>query len=193
MCPYGLGKMLTFVKIFFLYKSNFIMEQNLVLDSVDFQILKLLVEDARISYAEIARRCSLTGATIQQRIKNLFTRSIIKGMRAIVEPQYLNLGVCAFVNIKITQPNMMESVIDALSSMIEVTECHAILGEFTLLLKVYCRNNTHLMEFMVDHVLHIPGVADTSSYISLKQFIDHPIPVFIGEDSGIDCCFASAI
>jgi Lrp/AsnC family transcriptional regulator for asnA, asnC and gidA len=154
-----------------------------MLDSTDFRILKYLLDDARIPYAEIARQCGLAGSTVQTRIKNMQDNHIIMGMRALVSPQHLNLQVCAFVNIKITQPNMLESVVDALKNMPEVVECHAIIGQFSLLLKIYCRDNAHLMGIVVDNIFKIPGIADTSSYISLKQFIDHPMPVLIEEDA----------
>jgi Lrp/AsnC family transcriptional regulator for asnA, asnC and gidA len=157
------------------------MDKKVSLDSVDFKILKFILEDARTPYAEIARRCGLAGATIQQRIKSMQNANIIKGMRALVNPDYLNLGVCAFVNIKITQPNMLDDVINTLKTMPEVVECHGIMGQFTLLVKLYCRNNAHLMELVIDSILKIPGVADTSSYISLRQFIDHALPVFIDD------------
>jgi DNA-binding Lrp family transcriptional regulator len=74
--------------------------------------------------------------------------------------------------------------------MREVVECHAIMGQFTLLAKIYCPSNTHLMEFIIDHILKIPGVADTFSNISLKQFIDNPLPLFENDDNK---CFCEAI
>jgi Lrp/AsnC family transcriptional regulator for asnA, asnC and gidA len=166
------------------------MQKHKVIDAVDLRILKLMMSDARVPYAEVARQCGISGATVQQRIKAMHDNGVVKGMRLVVDPDSINSMVCAFVNIKIIQPNMMDTVIDAMSSMREVVECHTIIGEFTLLAKIYCRSNVHLMEFVINHILKIPGVAGTSSNISLKQQIDHPIPVFDDDD---DQCFCAAI
>jgi Lrp/AsnC family transcriptional regulator for asnA, asnC and gidA len=153
-------------------------DEPFAIDPIDFQILKLLVEDARIPYIEIARKCKLASATVHQRIKKLKDNKIFNGVRALINPEALNLDVCAFVSIKITQPNMMDDVIGTLKKMPEVVECHCVMGEFTLMAKIYCHNNAHLMELVINNILKISGVADTSSLISLKQLIDHPVPVF---------------
>ncbi len=55
--------------------------------------------------------------------------------------------------------------------MPEVVECHFIAGPYSLLLKVYCHNNEHLMDVLVNQIPHITGVSDTSTFISLEQVI----------------------
>ncbi|GHT66842.1 transcriptional regulator [Bacteroidia bacterium] len=147
------------------------------LDGTDFRILKLLMQDARTPYLEIARICGISGAAIHQRMKKMEDSKIVSGTRLLVSPDALNLNVCAFVNIKVSQPDMINSVVEKLKEMTEVVECHFIMGQFTLLVKIYCRDNAHLMDVLVNRVLKISGVSDTSSFISLKQLIDRPVPV----------------
>ena len=158
------------------------MAAPLSLDNIDRQILKLLVADARIPYTEIARRCNLASSSIHFRIKKMKDRGILNEMRVMISPELLHLEVCAYVHIKIIQPNMLDSVIAALKNIQEVVECHCIMGEFTLLSKIYCKSNTHLMDLVINKIHKIPGIADTSSHISLKKLIDHPLPVFTEDD-----------
>ncbi|GHT10606.1 transcriptional regulator [Bacteroidia bacterium] len=148
-----------------------------LLDSIDYKILKLLTENARIPYLEIARECGISGAAIHQRIKKLEEANVIEGTRLMIKPKSVNLGVCAFVNVKITQFDVINRVIDALTTMPEVVECHVVVGQYTLLIKLYCIDNNHLMDMLANRILKIEGVAETSSFISLDQPIDRSIPV----------------
>lgn len=49
------------------------------LDSLDKKILKLIAEDARIPFLEVARACNVSGAAIHQRIQKLTNLGVIKG------------------------------------------------------------------------------------------------------------------
>ncbi|GHU93786.1 transcriptional regulator [Bacteroidia bacterium] len=148
-----------------------------LLDSIDYKILTLLTANARIPYLEIARECGISGAAIHQRIKKLEEAHVIEGTRLMINPKLVNLGVCAFVKIKITQFDLVNAVIEALKKIPEVVECHFVVGQFTMLIKLYCIDNSHLMDMLVNRILKIEGVAETSSFISLDQPIDRPVPV----------------
>ena len=50
-----------------------------ILDSLDRQILKLISQDARIPFLEVARACNVSGAAIHQRVAKLTNLGIIKG------------------------------------------------------------------------------------------------------------------
>jgi Lrp/AsnC family transcriptional regulator for asnA, asnC and gidA len=139
------------------------------LDSIDHQILTLLIKNARTPFLEIARECSISGAAVHQRVKKLEDADVIVGSRTVVKPRSLGLDICAFVNVKLSKPDVSKIAIEALSKIPEIVECHFIAGPFSLLLKLYCHDNEHLMDLLVNQIPHIAGVTDTSSFISLEQ------------------------
>lgn len=139
------------------------------IDAIDRKILSQLIGNARMPFLEIARECGISGAAIHQRVKKLEEAGIIIGSRLEVEPKALGFDVCAFVGIQISQPNVSKSVSSALIEVSEVVECHFITGRNTLLAKVYCRNNEHLMNVLVNVIQQIPGVNQTETFISLDE------------------------
>ena len=139
------------------------------LDATDRKILRFLVKNARMPYLEIARECGISGAAIHQRIKKLEDSGVVLGSRLTVNPKMLGFDVCAFVNIRIQDPMMTVSVVKKIKHIPEVVECHFITGNYTLMVKLYCVDNEHLMHTIFDSILHIQGVSSTQTYISLDE------------------------
>jgi Lrp/AsnC family transcriptional regulator for asnA, asnC and gidA len=147
------------------------MEKNTI-DQVDQQILALMVSNARIPYLEIARACNISGASVHQRVKKMEDAGVILGSRVMVRPQHVGLPLCAFISVKLSSPDVTATVVDELRKLPEVVECHFVTGPFSLLLKLYCRDNRHLVDLLVHKLPHIFGISDTSSAISLEEAID---------------------
>ena len=139
------------------------------LDSVDRKILSSLVNDARKPYLEIARECGISGAAIHQRVNKLEAAGVITGSRLLVKPSTLGLGVCAFVCVSLSETTKYHAVIDDLKAVPEVVECHFVTGKAALFLKVYCIDNDHLMEVLLNTIQHIPYVQSTDTMISLDE------------------------
>ena len=139
------------------------------LDATDRKILRFLVKNARMPYLEIARECGISGAAIHQRIKKLEDSGVVLGSRLTVNPKMLGFDVCAFVNIRIQDRMMTVSVVEKIKHIPEVVECHFITGNYTLMVKLYCVDNEHLMHTIFDSILHIQGVSSTQTYISLDE------------------------
>jgi len=77
----------------------------------------------------------------------------------------------------LVQLSMYSTVVEQLAKISEVVECHFITGSFAMLVKVYCRDNAHLMEVLVDTIQNIPGIAKTETWVSLNQAIHRQIYV----------------
>ncbi|HNV52508.1 MAG TPA: Lrp/AsnC ligand binding domain-containing protein [Tenuifilaceae bacterium] len=153
------------------------MSEKFKVDAIDQKILSYLVKNARMPFLEIARECGISGAAIHQRVKKMEDADIIAGSRMIVKPKALGFDVCAFVGVQLVSTNQYVGVIDALKLMPEVVECHFITGEFALLLKLFCRDNEHLMDVLVNTIQNIQGISRTETFISLDQAIERPVYV----------------
>ena len=60
-------------------------------------------------------------------------------------------------------------------------ECHFTTGHYTMMIKVYARDNEHLMSLVNDRIQHIEGVAATETLISLEQSISRTLPIYFDE------------
>ncbi len=153
------------------------MSEKYKVDAIDQKILSYLVKNARMPFLEIARECGISGAAIHQRFKKMEDAGIIAGSRMVVKPKALGFDVCAFVGVQLVSTNQYVGVIEALKLMPEVVECHFITGEYALLLKIFCRDNEHLMDVLVNTIQNIPGISKTETFISLDQAIERPVYV----------------
>ena len=144
-------------------------------DEIDRKILYYLVNNARMPYMEIARECGISGAAVHQRIKKMEEGGVIIGSQMMVKPGTLGLNVCAFINITLAEDNKYPEVIDALRHVSEIVECHFVTGRAALLLKVYCIDNDHLMETIINTIQRIPYVQSTETMISLDQAFERQV------------------
>ena len=74
---------------------------------------------------------------------------------------------------------MYKDVVERMEHIPEVVECHFTTGPYTMLAKLYARDNEQLMELLNGQLQSIPGVVATETLISLEQSIKREIPVKI--------------
>ena len=145
------------------------------IDQTDQKILSFLVKNARMPFLEIARECGVSGAAIHQRVKRLEANGVITGSRLMVKPQALGLNVCAFISINISEADKYNEVIANLKKIPEVVECHFVTGKYALLVKIYCFDNDHLMEILLNTIQKIPYILSTETMIALDEAIDRQV------------------
>lgn len=145
------------------------------IDHIDQQILSFLVNNARMPFLEIARECGVSGAAIHQRVKRLESNGVITGSRLLVKPQALGLNVCAFISVSLSEANKYNEVVANLKKIAEIVECHFVTGKAALLVKVFCLDNDHLMEILLNTMQKIPYIQSTETMISLDQAIERQV------------------
>lgn len=148
---------------------------TLTLDGIDKKILRFLMEDARKPILEIARHIGISGAAIHQRLRKLEASGIIKGSKFIVDPKVVGYNTMAYVGIFLEKAMSNPKAIKALKDIPEVLECHYTTGNWSILIKVLCRDNSHLMDLLNKRIQQIEGVSRTETFISLDQQIDRQI------------------
>lgn len=145
------------------------------LDEVDQKILSFLINNARMPFLEIARECGVSGAAIHQRVKKLEANGVITGARLLVKPQALGLNVCAYISVTLSEANKYPEVISSLKHIPEIVECHFVTGRASLLLKVYCLDNDHLMEVLLNTIQKVPFIQSTDTMISLDEAFERQV------------------
>ncbi len=155
---------------------NEIMEK---IDDLDRKILKIITQSARIPFRDVAEQCGVSRAAVHQRVQKMFDSGVITGSSYHVQPKLLGYQLCVYIGIKMEKASMYNQVITALEKIPEVVEAQYTLGEFGLLIKVYARDNEHLLSLLNNKIQMVPGVADTTTLTTLAQPICRQVPIGI--------------
>lgn len=149
------------------------------LDSLDKRILAILMEDARTPFVEVARRCRVSGAAIHQRVQKMAEEGVIAGSRFQLDPKGLGLMTCAFIGIQVNlvSTTTHDEVFERIKKIPEIVECHHISGKYSLLVKLYTKNNEHLKKVIVEQIQSIPEITFTETFISLEAGFERGLPV----------------
>ena len=154
---------------------------NQGLDKLDKQILKLIAEDARIPFLEVARICNVSGAAIHQRIQRLTNQGVLKGSHYVIDPEKIGYETCAYIGLNLKNPEDFDQVLSELKKIPEVTECHYTTGDFDMFIKLYALNNHHLLTIIHDKLQPL-GLSRSETIISFNAAIDRPLAVTEIED-----------
>ena len=147
------------------------------IDNLDRKILEIIMRNARIPSKDVAVACGVSRAAIHQRIQRMVDMKVITGSGYRVNPKVLGYATCTYIGIKLERSSMYRKVVPELEKINEVVECHFTTGSYTILIKLFARDNEHLMELLNDRIQHIPGVTATETLISLEQSINREVPI----------------
>ncbi len=152
------------------------------IDNLDRKILQIIMKNARIPSKDVAVECGVSRAAIHQRIQRMIDMNVITGSGYNVNPKVLGYATCTYIGVKLERGSMYRNVVPELEKIREVVECHFTTGPYTMLIKLYARDNQHLMELLNDKIQHIPGVVATETLISLEMSMNREIPVYLDEE-----------
>ena len=145
------------------------------LDELDLQILDILIKDSRTPFLEIARKCHVSGGTIHVRMKKMEDMGIIKGTKLMIDNSKLGYDVTFFMCIYLDKAASYPNVLESLNNIKEIVELHYTTGEYSIFMKVICKNISDLQDLLLNKIQSIEGIQRTDTLISLSQPIDRNI------------------
>ena len=122
------------------------------------------------------RECGVSGAAIHQRIAKLQATNILEGSRALIKPTTLGYDTCAFVGIFLKDTDQFTSVVEKLKKIPEVVECHYTTGQYDMLIKVYAKDNEHLLHLIHEKIQPL-GMLRTETLVSFREVFSRALPV----------------
>jgi Lrp/AsnC family transcriptional regulator for asnA, asnC and gidA len=147
------------------------------IDKLDRKILEIISQNARIPFKDVAEVCNVSRAAIHQRVQKMIEMKVITGSGYHINPRVLGFNTCTYIGVKLERGSMYKDVVPEFEKIPEVVECHFTTGPYTMLIKLYARDNEHFMELLNGRIQEIPGVISTETLISLRQSIKREIPV----------------
>jgi Lrp/AsnC family transcriptional regulator for asnA, asnC and gidA len=147
------------------------------IDELDRKILSIITQNARIPFKDVAEECNVSRAAIHQRVQRLIDTGVITGSGYSVNPKFLGYQISTYIGIKLEKGSLYKNVVPELEKIPEVVECHFTLGPYTLLIRLFAKNDEHLMQLLNNQIQEIPGVVSTETLMSLEERIQRRIPI----------------
>lgn len=116
-----------------------------LLDAINLRLLEALLDNPRLTNAELARRVEVSAPTVADRLQRLETAGVMAGCHLGLNPAALGLPLAAYVRIR-PGPGQLGPIIQLAERTHEVVECHRVTGEESLLLKVQVAGLDHLTD-----------------------------------------------
>ncbi|ERJ58056.1 Lrp/AsnC family transcriptional regulator [Sphingobacterium paucimobilis] len=138
------------------------------LDHIDYQILRIMQNNARTNNADIARELGMAPSAILERVKKLEQKEVILQYNAKINPSALDQNLLSFISIKTSDIIGEQGVAYLLAEIPEVQEVHDIAGDDGYLIKVRTHDAAGLVDLMRNTLGKIEGILSTRTTIVLQ-------------------------
>jgi Lrp/AsnC family transcriptional regulator for asnA, asnC and gidA len=152
------------------------------IDKVDYQILSQLMENAGTPYTEIAKKINVSGGTVHVRMKKLQELGIVKGSSLVIDYSKLGYDITAFLGIYLEKSHFYNQAAQELEKIPEVVNIHYTTGNYSMFVKIICRDTQHLREVLHDKIQNVVGIERTETIISLQESMNRNIKINFGEE-----------
>jgi Lrp/AsnC family transcriptional regulator, regulator for asnA, asnC and gidA len=148
------------------------MSKNYEIDNTDLKILEILTQDAKKPYTEVAKKVYVSQGTIHVRMNKMEEAGIVE--RTTLRLNYSKLGydITAFIGIYLQKSDLYEKVLNELKKIQEITNIHYTTGNYSMFVKIHCRDTNHLKEVLHDKMQQVEGIERTETMISLEESLD---------------------
>jgi Lrp/AsnC family transcriptional regulator, leucine-responsive regulatory protein len=145
------------------------------LDKLDRGILRMLQQDGRATYDQIADTVGLSPSAVLRRVRRLEEAGVIARYVALVQPESVGLGLTAYVNVRLekhaggAKRNPMDEFRASVLAWPEVVECAALTGEMDFQLRLVVADMAAYARFMMDTLLKHPSVQDCKTSFVMER------------------------
>ena len=110
-----------------------------------------------------------------RKIKKLENSGVVSGSQIILNPKILGFNTVAFIGVYLDKAVRNPEAVKQLKNIPEVIECHYTTGNWSIFVKLLCRDNEHLMQLLNKNIQSIEGVSRTETFISLQEQISRQV------------------
>ncbi len=142
--------------------------KGIPMDEIDRLILRILQEDGRVPFTEIAARTGLSDTTVRARYRALVEKGVVRTV-GIADPYALGFQAPAIIAISV-EPGLIDAVARQIVEVPEVSYLVTTLGSYDLIVEVFCRNVTHLSTVLKEKIREIDGVRATETLMISQSY-----------------------
>ncbi|MNI41022.1 Leucine-responsive regulatory protein [compost metagenome] len=148
-------------------------------DSLDYKIIKALMANGRMTWAELAGVLGLSSPAAADRVRRLEEQGVITGYTALIDAESAGYGLAALIAVSLERPAHRQPFLDLIHKLPEIQECHHTAGDDDYILKVRCRGTRDLDRLISEELKSLPGIVRTKTTIILgtvKETPNIPLP-----------------
>jgi Lrp/AsnC family transcriptional regulator, regulator for asnA, asnC and gidA len=148
------------------------MPENYQVDKTDLKILEILMQDAKKPFTEVAKKAFVSGGTVHVRMNKLEEAGIVE--KTTLKLNYAKLGydITAFIGIYLEKSALYDQVLTKLKTIPEITSIHYTTGNYSMFVRIHCRDTNHLKLVLHDKMQQVEGIERTETMISLEESLD---------------------
>ena len=153
------------------------MALNYEIDNTDIQILNILMENAFTPFTEIGKKLFISAGTVHVRMNKMEKLGIVRNPQLQIDLTKLGMDITAFIGVYLIRSDSYDIVVRELKKIDAVISCNYTTGNYSLFLKIVCRDTQHLREILHDKIQKIEGISRTETLISLEESFNRPINI----------------
>ena len=136
------------------------------IDEIDLQIIKILNEDGRTPFSQIAQRLGVSTGMIRQRYHRLVRDGVLQVV-AVTNPMLMGFTTMAHIGVKVDVGRLQE-IADQIATFEEVIYLVLLTGSYDLHIEIVCRDMTHLLDFLTNKLHSVEGIKDSETFICMR-------------------------
>jgi Lrp/AsnC family transcriptional regulator for asnA, asnC and gidA len=148
------------------------MTENYQVDKTDLKIIEILMQDAKKPFTEVAKKAFVSGGTVHVRMNKMEDAGIVE--KTTLKLNYAKLGydITAFIGIYLEKSALYDQVLAKLKKIPEITSIHYTTGNYSMFVRIHCRDTNHLKLVLHDKMQQVEGIERTETMISLEESLD---------------------
>lgn len=151
------------------------MARNYEIDNTDLRILEILLNDAKMPFTEVAKKVYVSQGTVHVRMNKLEEAGIVEKNTLRINYAKLGYDITAFIGIYLEKSALYDQVLSRLKEIPEITNIHYTTGNYSMFVKIHCRDTNHLKEVLHDKMQQVEGIDRTETMISLEESLDRSL------------------
>lgn len=141
------------------------------LDELDQKIVRLLIQNARMSYSDIGQQIGISRVAVKARVQALEKKGIIEEYTTIINPQKISGAVSCYFEIE-TRPETLGDVAGLLLQNDIVTQIYRVTGKSKLHVHAVASSHEEMEGLLHDTIDKLPGVVECGCNIILSRIKD---------------------
>ena len=146
------------------------MKVNYQIDNIDLKILNILSKNAKMPYTEVAKKVFVSGGTVHVRMRKLEKMGIVRATKLDIDYTKLGYNISCYMGIYLEKSFLYKETVKSLKKIPEIVEIHAITGQYTIFIKIICKDTSHFRNFL-DTVHKVKGITRTETFMSFEETI----------------------
>lgn len=161
------------------------MAENASLDRIDFEIVRLLQNDARLSNKEVAARVGLAPSTCLGRVRRLTEERVLRGFHAEADPRALGIGLQALLFVRLARHSrkQVEAFRAHALSLRETVALYHVGGRHDFLVHLAVRDADHLRDIALEGFTTRREVAHLETHLLFERISKPELPQWVAPAS----------